>query len=66
MIVTFEPKFNLNDKVYHITKDSPEGIIIDITYSVSTRRIAYNVIFGPYMDQNVWCVEEELSNSKTF
>ena len=39
------PKYTIGDRVYHITKESDEGIIIDATYSVRFRSWEYVVTF---------------------
>ena len=61
-----EHEFDRGDKVFHITPDSPQGLIIEWRYSSRSKSVMYNVIFGPYTNEDVWCDEIELSTEKTF
>lgn len=54
------PKFKLLQEVYHITPGSSKGTILDIQYFFSTQSFKYYVTFG--INNDAWCVEEELSN----
>ncbi|MDH4127142.1 MAG: hypothetical protein OEV44_00200 [Spirochaetota bacterium] len=62
-MIQFEPAFKIGQKVYHICSESDKGIIVDITYSVRTKIISYQVIFGRTANDDVWCNEFELSES---
>jgi len=62
----FEPLFKIGDHVFHATKESDEGIIINITYNVRQRAIQYEVMFGRMDADDVWCYEEELSDTKRY
>lgn len=65
MNVKVGPKFKIQDKVYHVTPDSPEGIIIDIRYSFLTGVFEYQVAFSA-TEQSLWYYEHELSRTKNF
>lgn len=56
-------KYNLSDKVYHITPGSPKGTILDIQYFFATNMFKYYVTFG--INNDAWCVEEELTIKRT-
>ena len=58
----FEHKFNIGDKIYHKTPESPQGIIVDISYLLSTGEVKYCVAQG-FKDE-CWCVERELTKDK--
>ena len=60
-----KPKYHINEKVYHITPESQQGIIIDINYSYLTKLHQYQVTFGPDTNPG-WYFEHELSKSKVF
>ena len=55
-------KFNLYDKVYHITPDSQVGVIMEVIYYLSADQFYYLVAWGPEMSTQ--CKEEELSYDK--
>ena len=63
-MIQFNPKYNIGDKVYHITPESREGIILDISYNVVTNQISY--LISIEFDTQVWAIEMELSKSKVF
>jgi uncharacterized protein (UPF0303 family) len=63
---SFTPIYELGQKVYHITPESDQGIIVDITYSVLKRTIQYNVVFGRHSEDDIWCYEQELSEGKIY
>lgn len=60
----FETVFNINDDVYHVTPDSPVGVIIDIHYSVINNIVEYEVAFGH--GNIIFCKEHELNRDKRF
>ncbi len=60
-----EPKYNIGDRVYHVTKDSDEGVVINATYSLRNCEWTYSVTFMP-LDGGVQMYENELSESKYF
>jgi len=41
-----QPKFSIGDKVYHVTLDSEEGVVLDASYSMLRKRWKYLVTFG--------------------
>jgi len=59
-----EPKFELNQTVYHITPESEAGVIVNILYDFVLKKFSYNVTIG--WEREVWCGEEELSETKIF
>lgn len=59
-----EPEFNIGQKVYHVTPDSPQGIVTDAIYSLLNKRWVYSVAFG--VKEEMECLEFELSTNKTF
>lgn len=60
-----KPKFKIGQKVYHVTPDSDQGVILDCIYYLRSDRWMYMVTFGP--DKNpIEYYEDELSTSKTF
>lgn len=62
----FETVLNIGDKVYHATKESDMGIIIDVSFSIRANCVKYEVCFGRFDVDDVWVYEEELSNYKVF
>lgn len=64
MTKTFEYKYKIGQKVYHIIPDSPEGVITDIRFSFCNNRPAYLVSLG-FSDECI-CEEHELSETKNF
>ena len=58
-------RFNVLDRVYHVTPDSPIGVVIDIRYIFSTMQYEYQVSFSP-LEESYWYYEHELSENKTF
>lgn len=60
-----QPKFKISDKVYHITPESDQGVVLDAEYSLLLDRWLYTVTFGIIHDDKL-CVEHELSLTKTY
>lgn len=58
------PKFKINDKVYHVTPDSREGIVTNIIYYYRSGNFVYEVCTG--FGEEFYCKEEELSHDKIF
>ena len=58
---TFEYNFKIHDKVYHVTQESPQGIVLNIRYSV-LYGVEYLVAFS--FDNEVWCLEHELTTER--
>lgn len=58
----FNPKYSINDEVFHILPETDKGLILDIEYRVSTREIRYLVSLG--WQTEVWALEKELSREK--
>jgi len=63
-MITFEPKYKIGQPIFHKTKESDEGLILDITYSHLRRQIYYVVALG--FNDEVTCIEQELSETKNF
>ena len=61
MIQKFEHKFEIGQRVYHITPESPVGIIIDIKYTMM-HGVLYIVAYT-YNDEAT-CYEHELSTER--
>ncbi len=59
-----KPRFYLGDRVFHITRDSDEGVITDMFFDI---RLGwkYYVAFSPLSAEMVY-YEEELTQSKIF
>jgi len=66
MIHKFNADYNIGDRVYHVTPDSPLGIVLDIDYSVVNNSVKYLVTFGHTSADEVWCTTLELSPNKAF
>jgi len=62
----FESEFNVGDKIYYATPDGDSGIVLDITYSVRSKRVQYLVTFGRQAADEVWADAIELSADKVF
>lgn len=60
-----QKKFNIGEKVYHITPESDCGIITNIKYDYLTGLHEYQVTFAPQTD-SLWYYEHELSKSRIF
>ena len=60
-----KPAFNIRDRVYHVTPDSPEGIVIDVQYNYASGIYLYQVSFSP-TQASLWYFEIELSYNKSF
>lgn len=58
------PKFQIGDRVYHVTKESEQGVVIDVTYSLRTANWLYIVSFSPGSECSLY--EDEISESKIF
>lgn len=62
----FTSEYSIGAMVYHVTPESLQGVVVDISYSVLHRMVKYNVVFGIRPDDDVWCFEHELSTDKVF
>lgn len=58
-------KFNIGDKVYHITPESDQGVVLDCRYSIRENGWSYIVAFGAERESLLY-YEDELNQSKTF
>lgn len=59
-----EPKFSIGERVYHLTRDSDEGIVTDITYHLRYDCFIYSVTFVPGASVDMY--EDEISKTKFF
>jgi hypothetical protein len=59
-----DPKFNIGDRVYHVTRESDEGVVVDINYSMRFGMWTYSVTFRPGSEDDFY--EDEISNSKIY
>lgn len=66
MIKTIELEYDEGDEVYHITPESPKGIVISWRYHSINKEPEYEVVFGYLSGDGVWCGGIELSKEKTF
>ena len=57
-------KFNLGDEVYHVTPDSPKGVVLEIKHYHSTDSFEYLIAWG-HMESS-WALESELNYNKAF
>lgn len=60
-----DPFAKIGDKVYHITPESPKGIVIDISYSFLTKLFQYQVSFSIESEPK-WYYEHDLSLNMVF
>jgi hypothetical protein len=58
-------RYNINDRVYHVTPESPVGVVIDGTCSLRTGNWVYQVAWGVEGEPR-WYYENELSINKTY
>jgi len=54
------PKFSIGQKVYHITPDSLQRVVIDWRYYAFGKYFEYFVTFGPEV-ANLWYFEDEIA-----
>lgn len=59
------PKYNIGDRVYHITPESDSGVVLNIRYDYLTKLHEYYVTFSAH-NESLWYYEHELSQSKIF
>ena len=59
------PKYEIGERVYHITPESYPGIILDCRFSVRENAWSYIVTFGPEKE-SLQYYEDELTQSKIF
>lgn len=63
-VKTIEYKYKIGQDIYHITSDSPKGVIVDASYSFHNNKVSYAVAWD-FQNESI-CAEHELSDSKTF
>lgn len=59
------PTYQIGDPVYHCTKESPEGVVINCHYNMFTKVWRYEVAFAPDT-QTLLYLDQELSSTKRF
>lgn len=57
------PKFSIGDKVYHVTPDSPQGVVYDVLYSYRYNHYTYVITWA--IGENTENVEDMLSSNKS-
>lgn len=60
-----KPKFSIGDKVYHVTPESDQGVVLDCRYSMREAGWSYIVAFGTERESLLY-YEDELSETKIF
>lgn len=60
-----KPKFSIGDKVYYVTPESDQGVVLDCCYSMREEAWSYVVTFGAERESLLY-YEDELSETKTF
>lgn len=60
-----EPKFVIGDRVYHITRESGWGVIINACYQVLSNMWEYQVAFRSDME-SLWYFEHELTTTEVY
>lgn len=60
-----EPKYLINDRVYHILPDSESGVVINISYLFAERMYKYQVAFCA-TEESLWYFEHELTTTKNY
>lgn len=60
-----QPKYNIGDKVYHVTPESEQGMVLEAIYSLLHNRWLYRVTFG-LRDNDYDYYEHELSETNQF
>lgn len=58
-----QPKFRIGDRVYHVTPESPAGIVTDCKYSLRYNEWGYDVTFD-YLHESLTYYEDELTLEK--
>jgi hypothetical protein len=58
-------KFDIGERVFHCTKESPEGVVLNALYDLYNDNWRYIVTFGPETPSLEYD-EHELSTSKVF
>jgi hypothetical protein len=59
------PKYQIGERVYHITPESETGIVLDARFSLRENAWSYIVTFGPDKDSLLY-YEDELTTSRIF
>ncbi len=58
------PKFNIGDRIFHVTRDSDEGVIVNAMYYIRQRNWTYTVTFSPGSEHELF--EDEIMTSKIY
>lgn len=59
------PAFKIGERVYHVTPESEQGVVLDCIYSMRKGTWMYIVTFGPDKEALSY-YEDELSWTKMF
>lgn len=59
-----DPHFCITDKVYHITPESPQGVVVDAKFDLLDKRWEYLVAFSISETRSYY--DYELSKHKSF
>ena len=57
-------RFNILDQVYHVTLESPVGVVVDWVYTASTNKVKYLVAFS-CVDQ-YWLEDHEIVKTRVY
>lgn len=57
-----EPIYKIGDTVYHVTQDSPRGLVVDLCYYPMLRSWKYRIAWD--FELNNWNEEHEISFTK--
>jgi hypothetical protein len=60
-----ERRYNINNTVFHITPESPKGVVINARFDLLTGKWEYLVTFGLDIEER-WYNEHELSEHKIY
>ena len=63
-MIQFETEFEIEERVYHVTPESDQGLITDITYRHSSGIVWYHVTFSPDKGE-IPCRNFELSRERS-
>lgn len=62
----FTYEYEIGESVYHATPDGDKGVVLDVNFKMRGNIITYLVTFGRNSGDEVWCLPEELSDTKLF
>lgn len=59
------PTFNIGERIYHITPESDQGVVLNIRYDYLNNLHEYLVTFSA-TNESLWYYEHELSKTKVY